>query len=151
MKSFTMSVVGPRSCDVIVLWFRPHPAHVACSVWDVEANIWIHKTVELLVWQVGRTLYGNTARNSRLPPYSVYGILRFSFMRSAVALTFSRRYKRSDWRMYITSQQSYMSQINTRQTSFEAYFDSKRKSRDCSPWQWFIKKKRNMLLHWTTF
>ena len=33
-------------------------------------------------------------------------------------------------RMYITSQQSYLSQINTRQTSFEAYFDSKRKSRD---------------------
>ncbi|KAK2181443.1 hypothetical protein NP493_398g01010 [Ridgeia piscesae] len=35
-------------------------------------------------------------------------------------------------RMYITSQQSYLSQINTRQTSFEACFDSKRKSRDCS-------------------
>ena len=35
-------------------------------------------------------------------------------------------------RMYITSQQSYLSQINTRQTSFEAYFDSKRKSRDSS-------------------
>ena len=32
--------------------------------------------------------------------------------------------------MYITSQQSYLSQINTRQTSFEAYFDSNRKSRD---------------------
>ena len=28
-------------------------------------------------------------------------------------------------RMYITSLQSYLSQINTRQTSFEAYFDSK--------------------------
>jgi len=39
--------------------------------------------------------------------------------------------------MYITSQQSYLSKINTRQTSFEAYFDSKRKSRDSSlnPWQ----------------
>ncbi|KAK2187974.1 hypothetical protein NP493_148g04036 [Ridgeia piscesae] len=35
-------------------------------------------------------------------------------------------------RMYITSQQSYLSQINTRQTSFEACFDSKRKSRDYS-------------------
>ncbi|KAK2156665.1 hypothetical protein NP493_1955g00000 [Ridgeia piscesae] len=34
-------------------------------------------------------------------------------------------------RLYITSQQIYMSQINTRQTSFEACFDSKRKSRDC--------------------
>ena len=34
--------------------------------------------------------------------------------------------------MYITSQRSYLSQINTRQTSFEAYFDSKRKSRDYS-------------------
>ncbi|KAK2181682.1 hypothetical protein NP493_387g02000 [Ridgeia piscesae] len=34
--------------------------------------------------------------------------------------------------MYITSQQSYLSQIKTRQTSFEAYFDSKRKSRDTS-------------------
>ncbi|KAK2188499.1 hypothetical protein NP493_130g01014 [Ridgeia piscesae] len=34
--------------------------------------------------------------------------------------------------MYITSQQSYLSQINTRQTSFEAYFHSKRKSRDSS-------------------
>ncbi|KAK2191917.1 hypothetical protein NP493_42g03035 [Ridgeia piscesae] len=33
-------------------------------------------------------------------------------------------------RMYITSQQSYLSHINTRQTSFETYFDSKRKSRD---------------------
>ena len=80
----------------------------------------------------------------------------------AVALTFSRRYKSSDWRfsasaiyvrssmcsentkhlwykyyglfvrMYITSQLSYSSQINTRQTSFEAYCDSKRKSHDCS-------------------
>jgi len=27
-------------------------------------------------------------------------------------------------RMYITSEQRYLSQINTRQTSFEAYFDS---------------------------
>ncbi|KAK2187983.1 hypothetical protein NP493_148g04037 [Ridgeia piscesae] len=35
-------------------------------------------------------------------------------------------------RMYITSQQSYLSQINTRQTSFEAYFDSKRKLRATS-------------------
>ncbi|KAK2178128.1 hypothetical protein NP493_561g01011 [Ridgeia piscesae] len=36
--------------------------------------------------------------------------------------------------MYITSQQSYLSQVNTRQTHFEAYFDSKRKSRDsCAP------------------
>ncbi|KAK2181886.1 hypothetical protein NP493_370g02021 [Ridgeia piscesae] len=35
-------------------------------------------------------------------------------------------------RMYITSLQRYLSQINTRQTSFEACFDSKRKSRDCS-------------------
>ncbi|KAK2190764.1 hypothetical protein NP493_69g01033 [Ridgeia piscesae] len=34
--------------------------------------------------------------------------------------------------MYITSQQSYLLQINTRQTSFEAYFESKRKSCDCS-------------------
>ena len=34
--------------------------------------------------------------------------------------------------MYITSQQSYLSQINTRQTIIEAYFDSKRKSRDSS-------------------
>ena len=33
---------------------------------------------------------------------------------------------------YITSQQRFFSQINTRQTCFEAYFDSKRKSRDCS-------------------
>ncbi|KAK2191575.1 hypothetical protein NP493_51g05078 [Ridgeia piscesae] len=35
-------------------------------------------------------------------------------------------------RMYITSLQSYLSQINTRQTRFEACFDSKRKSRDCN-------------------
>ncbi|KAK2154460.1 hypothetical protein NP493_2183g00006 [Ridgeia piscesae] len=35
-------------------------------------------------------------------------------------------------RMCITSQQSYLSQINTRQTCFEAHFDSKRKSRDSS-------------------
>ncbi|KAK2191595.1 hypothetical protein NP493_50g02058 [Ridgeia piscesae] len=35
-------------------------------------------------------------------------------------------------KMYTTFQQSYLSQINTRQTSFEAYFDSKRKSRDSS-------------------
>ncbi|KAK2183421.1 hypothetical protein NP493_312g00035 [Ridgeia piscesae] len=34
-------------------------------------------------------------------------------------------------RMYIISQQSYLSQINTTQTSFEAYFDSKRKSPNC--------------------
>ena len=33
---------------------------------------------------------------------------------------------------YITSQQSYLSQINTRKTSFEACFDSKRKSHNCS-------------------
>ncbi|KAK2171774.1 hypothetical protein NP493_1027g00000 [Ridgeia piscesae] len=33
--------------------------------------------------------------------------------------------------MYIISRQSYLSHINTRQTSFEA-FDSKRKSRDYS-------------------
>ena len=72
-----------------------------------------------------------------------------------VALKFFRRYKRSDclfyacalnvkssmcrerikqlWykyvSMYITTQQSYLSRINTRNTSFEAYFDSKRKSR----------------------
>ena len=81
-------------------------------------------------------------------------------LRCGVALTFFRRYKRSDlrfcacaiyvkssmcsgntkhlWykyyrlfvRMYITSQQSYLSQINTRQTSFEAYFDRQCKSRD---------------------
>ena len=78
-----------------------------------------------------------------------------------VALTFFRRYKRSDlrfcacainvkssmcseitkhiWykycgmsvRMYIPSQQIYLSQINTRQTGFEARFNSKRKLRDC--------------------
>ncbi|KAK2159708.1 hypothetical protein NP493_1696g00011 [Ridgeia piscesae] len=36
-------------------------------------------------------------------------------------------------RMYnITSQQSYLSQINKRQTSFEAYFVSNRKSRESS-------------------
>ena len=35
-------------------------------------------------------------------------------------------------RTYKTSQQSYLSQINTRQISFEACFDSKRKSHDCS-------------------
>ncbi|KAK2180526.1 hypothetical protein NP493_439g01005 [Ridgeia piscesae] len=29
-------------------------------------------------------------------------------------------------RMYITSQQSYSSQINMRQTSFEPYFESRR-------------------------
>ena len=34
--------------------------------------------------------------------------------------------------MYITYQKSDLSQINTRQTSFVAYFDSKRKSRDSS-------------------
>ena len=34
-------------------------------------------------------------------------------------------------RMYLTSQQIYLSQINTRQTSFEACLDSKRKPRDC--------------------
>ncbi|KAK2180848.1 hypothetical protein NP493_424g00021 [Ridgeia piscesae] len=32
-------------------------------------------------------------------------------------------------RMNITSQQIYLSKFNTRQTSFEAYFDSTRKSR----------------------
>ena len=36
-------------------------------------------------------------------------------------------------RMYINSQQSYLSQIDTRQTSVEAYFDSNSKSRDCTP------------------
>ncbi|KAK2165743.1 hypothetical protein NP493_1351g01052 [Ridgeia piscesae] len=35
-------------------------------------------------------------------------------------------------RMYITSQQSYLSQIKMRQIRFEAYFASKRKSRDSS-------------------
>ena len=78
-----------------------------------------------------------------------------------VALTFFRCYKRSDLRfcacaifvkssicsemtkhvwhkyyrlfvmVYITSQQKYLSQINTRQTSFEAYLDRKRKWRHC--------------------
>ena len=33
---------------------------------------------------------------------------------------------------YTTLQQSYLPQINNKQTSFEAYFDSKRKSRDVS-------------------
>ena len=33
---------------------------------------------------------------------------------------------------YITFQQSYLSQINTKQTGFEACFDSNHKSRDCS-------------------
>ena len=75
-----------------------------------------------------------------------------------VALTFSRRSKRSDWRfcacaiyvkssicsektkylwykyyvLFVSFQQSYLSQINTRQTSFEVHFDSMHKSRDCS-------------------
>ena len=35
-------------------------------------------------------------------------------------------------RMYITSQQSYLSQINIREANFEACFDSKHKSRDCN-------------------
>ncbi|KAK2179182.1 hypothetical protein NP493_505g03015 [Ridgeia piscesae] len=35
-------------------------------------------------------------------------------------------------RLSITSQQSYLSQINTRKTSFEAYLDSKHKSHDFS-------------------
>ena len=34
--------------------------------------------------------------------------------------------------LYITPKQSYLSHINTRQTSFEACVDSKRKSRDCN-------------------
>jgi len=48
--------------------------------------------------------------------------------------------------MNITSQRSYLSQINTRQTSFEACFDSKRKSRDSSaPLSvTVIYKKRNI-------
>ena len=78
-----------------------------------------------------------------------------------VALTFFRRYKKINvaidvsahvktsmcsettkyfWQkyhalfvtMYITYQRSYLSQINTTQTSFEAYLESKRKSRDTS-------------------
>ena len=79
-----------------------------------------------------------------------------------VVLTCFRRYKRSDWRFcacviyvkssissdttrhfrykcyglfvrkYITSLQSYLSLINTTQTSFDAFFDSIRKSRDSS-------------------
>ena len=36
------------------------------------------------------------------------------------------------FRVYITSQEINLSHINTRQTSFEACFDSKLKSRDCS-------------------
>ena len=86
----------------------------------------------------------------------------FGSFDAVIALTFFGRYKRSDWRfcacaiyekssmcsektkhlwhkyyglfvrMYIIFQQSYLSQINTMQTSFEVYFDSKRKSRDCS-------------------
>jgi len=81
---------------------------------------------------------------------------------AGVVFKFFWHYKRSDWRfsacainvkssissertkhlwhkyhglfltMYIISQRSYLSQINMRQTSFEAYFDSRRKSRDCS-------------------
>ena len=54
-----------------------------------------------------------------------------------------------DVTMYITSQQSCLSQINTRQTSFEACFDSKRKSRDYSAPQtvMMIYEKGNILLH----
>ena len=93
---------------------------------------------------------------------AVLSYLKMSFFKHAVALTFFRRYKRSDccfcacaiyvksemtcektkhlWykyyglfvRMYIASQQSYLSQINTRQTGFEAYFDSKCKPRESS-------------------
>ena len=53
-------------------------------------------------------------------------------------------------RMYITFHQSYLSQIITRQTSFEAYLDSKRKSCDCSAPKSVVviyKKKPNILLH----
>ena len=42
------------------------------------------------------------------------------------------KYYRFFVRMYISSQQSYFSQMNTRQTSFEAYFDSHGKARDSS-------------------
>ena len=71
--------------------------------------------------------------------------------RHVVMLTFFRHYKRSGalmysertmhlWykyyglfvRIYITSLQSYLLQINTRQTSFEVCFDSKCKTGDCS-------------------
>ena len=52
--------------------------------------------------------------------------------------------------MYITYQQSYLTQINARQTSVEACFDSKRKSRDCSARDIDLNK-RNILLYWTTF
>ncbi|KAK2177348.1 hypothetical protein NP493_604g01044 [Ridgeia piscesae] len=45
---------------------------------------------------------------------------------------FRYKYYRLFVKMYITSQQSYLSQGVTRQTSFEACFYSKRKSRECS-------------------
>ena len=47
-----------------------------------------------------------------------------------VFMVYTLRVVRYD--VYITSLNIYLSQINTRQTSFEACFDSKRKSRDCS-------------------
>ena len=60
------------------------------------------------------------------------------------------KYYRLLVRMYVTSQQSYLSQINTSQTRFEAYFDSKCKSRDSSaPKSMTMIYKKNVIFYCT--
>jgi len=41
---------------------QPHGTHVTCSVWDVEANSWIHKTIQLLMWLGGWVIYTGIPR-----------------------------------------------------------------------------------------
>ena len=102
---------------------------------------------------------------------------------NVVALSFSQHYKRSDWcfcacainvkllmgiertmhlwynyyglfiRMHVTSLQSYLSQINSRQTSFEHVLIASVNHVTVvrhNPWQWF-RQTYKMLLYWTTF
>ena len=63
MKLPTWSVVSfMASCDNSE-WFEPHTACVSCNVWDVEANTWIYKTIQLFVQWCGWFITG-IPRNS---------------------------------------------------------------------------------------
>jgi len=59
----SLSVVVLQSCDNFE-WFQPQAAVVTCNVWDVEADIWMYKIIQLL-GQLGKwvTRYTGITRN----------------------------------------------------------------------------------------
>jgi len=44
-------------------WFQPNAYRVTCNVWDVEAYIWIQKTIQMLVWLGRGGCYTGIPRN----------------------------------------------------------------------------------------